>query len=101
MVLFVIHYCDFINLIKFKMKVLFLMSIVWLSVCIFEILNYMFCYKMVELEKNEQDVVIDDIYPNIRQELFHYSFCENWRLTKFNMFCVDIFLDLKIMKGVV
>jgi len=51
------------------------MCFVWLSVCIFEILNYMLCYKTFELEKNEQDV-IDDIYPNIRQELFHYSLSE-------------------------
>ena len=56
------------------------MCFVWLSVCIFEILNYMLCYKMFELEMNEQDVVIDDIYPNIRQELFHYSLCKKCRL---------------------
>jgi len=35
---------------------------------------------MFELEKNEPDVVIDDIYTNIRQELFHYSLCEICRL---------------------
>jgi len=38
------------------------------------------CYKTFELEKNEPDVVIDDIYTNIRQELFHYSLCEKCRL---------------------
>jgi len=56
------------------------MCFVWLSVRIFEIMNYMLFYKMFELEKNEPDVVIDDIYTNIRQELFHYSLCEICRL---------------------